>query len=131
MTISLERPVTPQAQTTPHYSVVDPYEQPHAVVEVRIEVTRDPLAAALEMGATGYYGRLSQPDDWPVEEIRAFVQMNLVTMSSLELQQGAESMAFMAGPATDDLSTQWYIQGVYRAVDRAFPLAGHRSEVTA
>lgn len=121
MTISLERPVSPQQQVTPHYSVVDPYERPHAVVEVRIEVTRDQLAAALESGATGYYGGAVNADALPVEEVRAFVQMNLATMSSLELQRDAEMLAEMAAEGFYDAAARDYVRAIYRAVDRTFP----------
>ncbi|MEU6101165.1 hypothetical protein [Streptomyces flaveolus] len=118
MTISLERPaVSDRGQ----HSLVDPYDEPHTVLALRVVVSRDHLAAALEDAATGHHGALTDPDAWPVDHIRYLVEHRLLAMSALELQQGAEAMAQMAEPDHYDLSVQWYIHGVYRAVDRAYP----------
>lgn len=116
MTISLERPALPVGGVQD----VTSSQEPHAVVEVRMAVTRDQLAAAVEMGASQSYGT-QDPDTLTVEEIRELAAFNLACMGALELEQGARSMVFLAGPDADDLSVQWYIHGIYRAVDRAFP----------
>lgn len=117
MTISLERPVE-------QHSMVDPYDEPHCTLSVRVVVSRDQLAAALEDAATNHFGAVTDPDGWTVEQIRHFVEHRLIVMSALELQQAAEAMADTAGPDADDLSLQWYLHAIYRAVDRAFPKAG-------
>ncbi len=119
MTISLERPAVPVGGVQ---DLVEPYAERHAVVEVRLAVTRDQLAAAVEMGASHTYG-IQDPDRLTVEEVREFAALNLAAMSALELEQGAQAMVSMAGPDADDVSLQWYVRGVYRAVDRAFPSA--------
>lgn len=122
MTISLDRPIeTPAASGRGQHTIVDPYDEPHTVVALRVVVSRDHLAAALEDAATGHFGALTDPDGWTVDQIRYFVEHRLLVMSALELQRGAEAMADMAGPDAGDVSVQWYIRGVYRAVDRAYP----------
>ncbi|AWT42823.1 MULTISPECIES: hypothetical protein [Streptomyces] len=120
MTISLERPAVPVVGVT---NLVEPYDEQHAVVTVQMVVSRDQLAAAVEDAATKAYG-IQDPDELSVEEVRSLAAFSLAWMSALELEQGAQSMAHMAGPDADDVSLQWYIHAVYRAVDRAFPKAG-------
>lgn len=121
MTISLERLIdVPAASGRGQHSIVDPYDEPHTVVALRVVVSRDHLAAALEDAATGHFGALTDPDRWTVDEIRYLVEHRMLCMSALELQQGAEAMADMASPDTADTSVQGYIHGVYRAVDRAY-----------
>lgn len=117
MTISLERPVLPADGVQ---DMVEPYDERHTVVTVRLAVSRDQLAAAVEDAATKAYG-IQDPDALSVEEVRSLAAFSLAWMSALELEQGARSMALLAGPDADDLSVQWYIHGIYRAVDRAFP----------
>lgn len=126
MTISLESLAATPATPSPvaQHSLVDPYDEAHCIIGLRVVVTRDQLAAALEDAATNYFGELTDPDGWTVEQIRYFAEHRMLCMSALELQQGAEAMAHMAGPDAGDLSLQWYVHGVYRAVDRAFPKAG-------
>lgn len=122
MTISLDRLIeAPAVSGRGQHSLVDPYDEPHTVLGLRVVVSRDQLAAALEDAATGYFGTLTNPDEWTVDQIRWLVEHRLLAMSALELQQGAEAMADMASPDAGDVSLQWYIHGVYRAVDRAFP----------
>lgn len=125
MTISLERlerlPDLPAVSGPGQHSMVDPYDEPHTVLGFRVVVSRDHLAAALEDAAIGYFGELTDPDAWTVDMIRYLVEHRLLCMSALELQQGAESIAFLAGPDADDVSMRGYLRGVYRAVDRAYP----------
>lgn len=118
MTISLERPAVPAGDVQ---DMVEPYDEPHTVVTLQLAVSRHQLAAALEDAAVGFQGELTNPDEWPVEQIRDWVSFNLAHMSALQLEQGAQSMAEMAAPDYYDTSLQWYIHGIYRAVDRAFP----------
>ncbi|MEV8554837.1 hypothetical protein AB0L04_34155, partial [Streptomyces glaucescens] len=100
---------------------VDPYDEPHAVLDLRVRLSRDLLAAAVEDAGTGYYDREKDPDEWTVEEVRAFAIMTIASTSSLELQQNAVLMAQMAEPDFHETDTREYVLAVYRAVDRAFP----------
>lgn len=120
MTISVERPAVPADGVQ---DMVEPYDVRHAVVTVRMAVSRDQLAAAVEDAATKGYG-IKDPDALSVEEVRSLAAHSLAWMSALELEQGARAMAHMAGPDAGDVSLQWYVRGVYRAVDRAFPSVG-------
>lgn len=118
MTISLERPAVPASSVE---DMVEPYDERHTVVTLQLAVSRHQLAAALEDAAVRFEGELTDPDEWAVEQIRDWVSFNLSHMSALELEQGAQSMAEMAAPDYYDTSLQWFVHGVYRAVDRAFP----------
>ncbi|NED31974.1 hypothetical protein [Streptomyces sp. SID8499] len=120
MTVSLERPAVPVDEMP---DLVEPYDEPHAVVTLQVRVSRDQLAAAVEMSASHGWG-ITDPDTLTVEQTRYFAVHNLVCMSALELEQGARAMAFLAGPDADDVSQQDYVRGIYRAVDRAFPKTG-------
>jgi hypothetical protein len=119
MTTSLERPVMP-VSADGKLSLVEPHGEAHAVVTLHLAVSRDQLAAAVEDAATKGYG-IQDPDELTVAEIRSLAAWTLSHMSALELEQGGEAMAYMAGPDADDLSLQRYIHAVYRAVDRAYP----------
>ncbi|QLJ05713.1 hypothetical protein HZZ00_34965 [Streptomyces sp. NEAU-sy36] len=119
MTISLERPAVPADDVQ---DLVEPYDERHTVVTVRMGVSRDQLAAAVEDAATKTYG-IKNPDELSVEEVRSLAAFSLAWMGALELEQAARSMAQMAGPDADDVSTRPYLLAVYRAVDRAFPKA--------
>lgn len=124
MTISLERPVRPAPRSMlEQHSLVDPYDQPHAVLGIRVVVSRDHLAAAVDMGINKYYGDGRHPDALTVAEVRYFAESYVLTMSALELQQGAEAMAQMAEPDFYDRVTHELVLAAYRAVDRAYPKA--------
>lgn len=118
MTVSMERPVRSMLE---QHSLVDPYDEAHAKVRIDVVVSRDQLAAAVEMGGHNYYGGYMQPDAWTVEEIRYFAEFNILHMSGLELQQGAEAMAELSDPSYYDRETHAQVLAVYRAVDRAYP----------
>jgi hypothetical protein len=120
MTISLERPAVPVGDVQ---DMVEPHDEQHTVVTVRLAVSRDQLAAAVEDAATKAYG-IQDPDALSVDEVRSLAAFSLAWMSALALEQGARAMAHMAGQDADDVSLQWYIHAVYRAVDRAFPKTG-------
>lgn len=120
MTVSLERPVRSMLE---QHCMVDPYDEPHAKVRIDVVVSRDQLAAAVEIGGHNYYGTAMCPDDWTVEEIRYFAEFNILCMGSLELQQGAEALAEIADPSYYDRVTRGQVLAVYRAVDRAYPKA--------
>ncbi|WP_331448012.1 hypothetical protein [Streptomyces xanthochromogenes] len=123
MTFSLERPVRSMLD---QHTMVDPYDEPHAKVRIDVLVSRDQLAAAVEMGGHNYYGGEMQPDAWTVEEIRYFAEFNILHMGGLELQQGAEGLAEIADPGYYDRATRARVLAVYRAVDRAYPKAVSR-----
>ncbi|MET8947439.1 hypothetical protein ABZX30_28820 [Streptomyces sp. NPDC004542] len=125
MTISLERPAagTADQHVKPYYDIVDPCDEPHAVLDLRVRVSRDLLAAAVEDAGTGYYDGEKHPDEWTVEEVRAFAIMTIANASSLHLQQNAVLMAQMAEPDFYEPVTREYVLAIYRAVDRAFPKA--------
>jgi hypothetical protein len=105
MTISLER-----AGVEP-LSMVDAYDVPHAVVTVQVVVTRDQLAAAVQIGAGDFYGGERHPDELTVDEVRTLVRM----------QQAAEAVAAMAESSRAVPEDRAYARAAYRAVDRAFP----------
>ncbi|MET9362182.1 hypothetical protein ABZX93_14830 [Streptomyces sp. NPDC006632] len=118
MTVSMERPVRSMLD---QHSLVDPYDEPHAKVRIDVVVSRDQLAAAVEMGGHSYYGNAMRPDAWTVEEIRYFAEFNILHMGALELQQGGEGLAELADPSYYDRETRAHVLAVYRAVDRAYP----------
>lgn len=124
MTISLEHltDVPSTRGTTEQHSIVDPYDEPHAVVGLRVVVSRDHLAAAVDMGVHKHYAPGERhPDDLTVAEVRYFAECYLLSESALDLQQGAEAMAQMAEPDFYDRPTHALVMAMYRAVDRAYP----------
>ena len=126
MTISLEHLTNVPAVRgmTEQHSLVDPYDEPHAVLGIRVVVSRDHLAAAVDMGLNRYYGDGRHPDALTVAEIRYFAEAFVLSESALALQQGAAAMAQMAEPAFYDRPTHELVMAMYRAVDRAFPGVG-------
>lgn len=125
MAISLEHltDVPAVCGTTEQHTMVDPYDEPHAIVGIRVVVTRDHLAAAVDMGVHKYYGDGRNPDDLTVAEIRYFAECYVLSESALEFQKGAEAMAQMAEPDFYDRPTHELVMAMYRAVDRAYPKA--------
>lgn len=122
MTISLERPVrlAPCSMLDQH-TLVDPYDEPHAKIRIDVVLSRDHLAAAVDMGVHKFYGDGRTGDDLAVEEVRYFAESYVLTMSALELQQGAEAMAELLVEDFHEDVTRNQIRAAYRAVDRAFP----------
>lgn len=126
MTVSLERltDVPAVRGMTEQHSVVDPYDEPHAIIGIRVVVSRDHLAAAVEMGVHRHYRRGERSlDDLTTEEVRYFAEAFLLSEGVLEMQQAAEGMAEMADPGFYDPEVHQMVLAVYRAVDRAFPKA--------
>ncbi|MBD9730207.1 hypothetical protein PV755_46670 [Streptomyces caniscabiei] len=122
MTVQLERLLdVPAASGLGQHSLVDPYDEPHAVLGIRVVVSRDHLAAAVEMSGQDMCRNGRHPDEWTVDEIRYYAEFNVISMSAQELQQGAEAMAQMAEPDYYDRDTHAFVLAVYRAVDRAYP----------
>ncbi|MEV7976222.1 hypothetical protein [Streptomyces sp. NPDC086519] len=128
MTISLEHltDVPSTCGMTEQHTIVDPYDEPHAVVGIRVVVSRDHLAAAVDMGINKYYGDGRHPDSLTVAEVRYFAEAYILSESALELQKGAEAMAQMAEPDFYDRATHALVLAMYRAVDRAYPRVGER-----
>lgn len=127
MTVQLEHltDVPATRGTTEQHSLVDPYDKPHAVVGLRVVVSRDLLAAAVDMGVHKYYSPGERhPDDLTVEEVRYFAECFVLSESALDLQQGAEAMTEMAAPDFYDRPTHALVMAMYRAVDRAYPGLG-------
>lgn len=122
MTVSLEHltDVPAVRGMTEQHSLVDPYDEPHAVIGLRIVVTRDHLAAGVEMGVNGDSWH---PDELTVAQVRYFAESFIVTESALEIQRGAEAMAQMAEPDFYDRAVHEHVMACYRAVDRAYPKA--------
>jgi len=128
MTVSLKRlerltDVPAVRGMTEQHSLVDPYDEPHAVVGLRVVVSRDHLAAAVETGGHSIAGTGRHPDEWTIAEIRYFAEFQIIEMSGLEIQRGAEGMAQMAEPGFHDRTLHALALAVYRAVDRAYPKA--------
>lgn len=127
MTVSLEHltDVPAVRGMTEQHSIVDPYDEPHAVLGIRVVVSRDHLAAAVDMGVHKYHSPGERhPDDLTVAEVRYFAESYVLTESALELQTGAEAMAQMAEPDFYDRETHALVVAMYRAVDRAYPKLG-------
>lgn len=118
MTVSLERPVRSMLE---RHSLVDPYDESHAELSINVLVSRDHLAAAVDMGVHKFYGDGRTGDDLTVEEIRYFAEAYVLTESALDLQLGAEAMAALLCEDFHEELTRNQILAAYRAVDRAYP----------
>ncbi|MGQ4343694.1 hypothetical protein [Streptomyces sp. SAS_275] len=124
MTVSLDHATGVPAvrSMVEQHSVVDPYDEPHTVIGLRVIVSRDHLAAAVDMGVHRHYGPgYRSADELTVEEVRYFAESFLMSESVLELQQAAEAMAQLALEDFHEDVTREHIQACYRAADRAFP----------
>lgn len=125
MTISLERPVRPAPRSMlEQHCLVDPYDEPHTKIRIDVVVSRDHLAAAVDMGVHKYYGDGRSADALTVEEIHYFAEAYVLSESALDLQQGAEAMAQLAVEDFHERETRDQILAAYRAVDRAYPGVG-------
>ena len=125
MTVSLEHltDVPAVRGMKEQHTMVDPYEEPHAVVGLRVVVSRDHIAAAVDMGVHKFYGDGRTADDLTVAEIRYFVECYVLSESALGLQQGAEAMAQLLVEDFHEDVTREQIRACYRAADRAYPKA--------
>ncbi|MBT2493682.1 hypothetical protein J7E96_35320 [Streptomyces sp. ISL-96] len=86
-----------------------------AVVTVRVAMTRDMLAAALDLFAGGAYDE--HPDGWTVPYIRESVEMTLTHESVVQIEVDAERFPQLL----DDPSVADRVRAEYRAIDRAYP----------
>lgn len=122
MTISLERPVrlAPCSMLDQH-TLVDPYDEPHTKIRIDVVLSRDHLAAAVDMGVHKFYGDGRTGDDLTVEEVRYFAAAFVLSEGALGAQQGAEAMAELLVEDFHEDVTRNQILACYRAVDRAFP----------
>jgi hypothetical protein len=112
------RPTYP-APTPPTdiFGATDLGEDVHAVVTVRVAMTRDMLATALDLAA----GNCEEhPDTWSVEYIRESVELQLTFENFTALD--CQSRGYAEWGDIDE-SVKPYIQAVYRAIDRAYPKA--------
>lgn len=124
--MELEELIDVPAVSAPgQHSVVDPYDEPHAVLGIRVVVTRDHIAAAVDMGVHKFHAPGERhPDKLTVDEVRYFAEAYVLSESALEMQRGAEAMAQMAEPDFYDRPTHELVVAMYRAVDRAYPGLG-------
>ncbi len=107
------KPIPP----TDIFGATDPGETVYAVVTVRVAMTRDMLATALDLAAGNCE---KHPDTWSVEYIRESVELQLTYENFVELERSAQSYSEWGDI---DESIKPYIQAIYRAVDRAYPQA--------
>lgn len=125
MTVSLDHVTGVPAvrSMVEQHSVVDPYDEPHTVIGLRVIVSRDHLAAAVDMGVHRHYGAYMPKgaDELTVEEVRYFAESFLMSESVLDMQQAAEAMAQLALEDFHEDVTREHIRACYRAADRAFP----------
>ncbi|MEV7427023.1 hypothetical protein [Streptomyces sp. NPDC091212] len=111
---ALPRPTPPvgiHGATEPGYGD----EDVRAVVTVRVAMTRDMLAATLDL-ACGQPGQ--DPDTWSVEYIRESVEQQLTYENVTELQVDAAGYCEFG---LIDPTAMPLIQATYRAIDRAYP----------
>ncbi|MFI1449082.1 hypothetical protein [Streptomyces virginiae] len=109
------RPAYPApTPATEIFGATDPGEVVHAVVTVQVAMTRDTLAAALDLATANAE---EWPDDWSVPYIRESVELQLTYENALRLEQDG---ARYATREFLDESVLPYIEAIYRAVDRAY-----------
>jgi hypothetical protein len=113
------KPIPP----TDVFGATDPSENVHAVVTLQVAMTRDMLAAALDLAA----GNCEEhPDTWTVEYIRESVELQLTYENFLHLERSAQKYEEWGDI---DESIKPFIQAVYRAVDRAYPLQAPKGSI--
>ncbi|WP_392668602.1 hypothetical protein [Streptomyces sp. LN785] len=86
-----------------------------AVVAVKVAMTRDMLAVALDLASVGRFDE--NPDAWTVEWIRESVEIQLCIEGPFTIQRDAEGFADMAL----DPTVGNRVRAEYRAIDRAYP----------
>ncbi|MFJ7207489.1 hypothetical protein ACIQWR_28610 [Streptomyces sp. NPDC098789] len=97
------------------FGATDPGEDVHAVITLQVAMTRDMLAAALDLAA----GNCEEsPDSWSVEFIRESIELQMTYENFLHLERSAQGYAEW-GDIDDSIKP--FIQAAYRAVDRAYP----------
>lgn len=121
-TIPLERLIEVPAVSAPgQHSLVDPYDKPYAVIGLRVVVSRDHVAAAVDMGVHKYYGDGRSADSLTVDEIRYHTAALVLSEDALGLQRAGEAMAQLAVEDFHEAETRAHIRACYRAADRAYP----------
>lgn len=124
--VELERLIDVPAVSAPgQHCLVDPYDEPHAVLAIRCVVSRDHVAAAVDMAIGQHYGDGRSPDSLTVDEIRWLTAAFVLSESALGMQQGAEAMAALAVETFHEEVTREHIRACYRAADRAYPKLGN------
>ncbi|MFD3521649.1 hypothetical protein [Streptomyces sp. NPDC058653] len=91
-------------------------EEIRAVLTLKVAMTRDMLAVALELGMRGAWDD-GPVDAFPVEEIRHRIELTLHMESPWTIFRDSETFPELL----DDPSINDLIRSVYRAVDRAYP----------
>ncbi|WP_405187828.1 hypothetical protein [Streptomyces anulatus] len=90
-------------------------EDVHAVVTLKVAMTRDMLAAAFDLAMRGAYDE--SIEEMPVEEIRHRVELSLHMESPWDLlRDGANFSDLLYDESIVDL-----VRAEYRAIDRAYP----------
>lgn len=120
--VELEQLIDVPAVSAPgQHCLVDPYDEPHAVIAIRAVVSRDHVAAAVDMAIGAHYGDGRNADRLTVDEIRYHTAAFVLSESALGLQRAAEAMAQLAVEDFHEPETRAHIQACYRAADRAYP----------
>lgn len=123
--VELEQLIDAPAVSAPgQHCLVDPYDEPHAVIGIRAVIARDHVAAAVDMAIGQHYGDGRRADSLTVDEIRYHTASFVLTESALGLQRAAEAMAQLALEDFHEDETRAHIQACYRAADRAYPKLG-------
>ncbi|MFB7555323.1 hypothetical protein [Streptomyces brevispora] len=86
-----------------------------AVVTLKVAMSRDMLASALDLAMRGAYDE--NLDTMPAEEVRHRVELSLHMESPWTLMRDAELFPDML----DDPTVGHLVRAEYRAVDRAYP----------
>ncbi|MEV6859318.1 hypothetical protein AB0M89_36785 [Streptomyces microflavus] len=121
-TLPLERLIDVPAVSAPgQHCLVDPYDEPYAVIGLRVVVSRDHVAAAVDMGVHKYYGDGRSADSLTVDEIRYHTAALVLSEDALGLQRAGEAMAQLAVEDFHEEVTREHIRACYRAADRAYP----------
>ncbi|MGW7440599.1 hypothetical protein [Streptomyces sp. NPDC054849] len=96
------------------FGATDPSDDPvYAVVTVQIAMSRDMLAAALDMATANAE---ENPDTWSVEYVRESVELMLANESWVRAERDGRKYPRLI----EDSSVGAYIRAIYRAVDRAY-----------
>ncbi|MFF7521306.1 hypothetical protein [Streptomyces pseudovenezuelae] len=120
--MELEQLIDVPAVSAPgQHCLVDPYDEPHAVLGIRVVVSRDHVAAAVDMAVHKHYGDGRSADRLTVDEIRYHTAALVLSEDALGLQQAGEAMAQLAVEDFHEDETRAHIQACYRAADRAYP----------
>ena len=110
-TLQLPR-LMPSATVTNHTGPGE--DAPHAALTLRVLVSRDALAYALDCQVGG---EETHPDTWPVEFIRESVERELALNGAFHLTNDSHLIV----AALDDPEVADRVRAEYRAIDRAYP----------